>query len=202
MKISLIGSGGHARSVVSLLTNTQIGVENIYDDSYNPKKKEEISTYLLTGKIKDISEFDKIVIALGDNTMRQYYFEKYFNQIHKENIIHSSALIDSYTELGQANLFFARSFINYGVKVGHNNILNTASLLEHECIIGNHNHISVGAILCGRVQVGNNCFIGAGSILKDGVKLGNEITLGAGTVVVKNIMDKGTYLGVPAKKIK
>ena len=202
MKLSLIGSGGHARSVISLLSDNRIDVKNIYDDSYNFQKEERLGKHLLNGKIKDITKLEKLILALGDNTTRQYYFEKYFNQIHKTNIVHSSAVIDTYAQTGEANLFFARSFINYGVKIGYNNILNTASVVEHECVIGNHNHISVGTILCGRVRIGNNCFLGAGSVLKDGVQLGDEIILGAGTVVVKNIMEKGTYVGVPAKKIK
>lgn len=202
MKISLIGSGGHARAVINLLSNNQISLNQIYDNSYHPEKEELIANYLLGGKIKDIPKNDKIVIALGDNTKREFYFKEYFNQIYKKSIIHSSALIEQDCKIGDANLFFAKILVNCNSQIGNNNILNTACVIEHECRIGNNNHISVGAILCGRVQLGNNCFVGAGSIIKDNISIVDNVTLGAGTVVVKNITEKGTYIGVPAKKIK
>ena len=38
-------------------------------------------------------------------------------------------------------------------------------------------------------------------MVSNNINIGDDITIGAGAVVVKNIEEKGTYVGVPAKII-
>ena len=100
------------------------------------------------------------------------------------------------------NQLFANVYINSYSTIGNNNIINTSAILEHEVTIGNHNHISVGAKLCGRAKIGNNCMIGAGAIVIDKISICDNVIIGAGAVVSKDITSSGTYVGVPARKIK
>jgi UDP-N-acetylbacillosamine N-acetyltransferase len=44
--------------------------------------------------------------------------------------------------------------------------------------------------------------LGTGSAVVDGLEIGDEITIGAGGVVTKSITAKGTYAGMPIRKIK
>jgi acetyltransferase-like isoleucine patch superfamily enzyme len=50
--------------------------------------------------------------------------------------------------------------------------------------------------------VENECFLGIGTTIKDNIKIVNKTIIGAGTVVVNNIIEKGVYVGNPAKFIK
>ena len=43
--------------------------------------------------------------------------------------------------------------------------------------------------------------IGAGVTVKNNVTICSDCIVGAGAVVVKDIKEQGTYIGVPAKKI-
>ena len=54
----------------------------------------------------------------------------------------------------------------------------------------------------GGVKIGQECFIGIGSVIVNNISVESRITVGAGTVVVKDLIDAGTYVGNPAKKIK
>ena len=63
-------------------------------------------------------------------------------------------------------------------------------------------HISCGARLAGTVTVGNGTWVGIGSTVSNNITIGSDIMIGAGAVVVKDIIEKGTYVGVPARKIK
>lgn len=56
--------------------------------------------------------------------------------------------------------------------------------------------------VAGFCEVENQCFLGIGTTIKDNIKIVNHTTIGAGTVVVKNIIEKGIYVGNPAKCIK
>lgn len=200
--VVLIGAGGHARSVITLLQNNGFAIKGIYDNSWKVDSSENILSIPVCGTIKDVPNQETICLAVGDNTTREELYQQFSKYIFKEVIEHSNAFIENSAVLGSSNLIFANVFVNADAKIGNNNILNTGCILEHESLIGNHNHISVSAVLCGRVTIGNNCFIGAGAIIKDKIKICDHVTIGAGTVVVKDIYEPGVYVGNPSKKIK
>ena len=50
--------------------------------------------------------------------------------------------------------------------------------------------------------IGNNVFIGTNAVIREGVKIVDNCIIGAGAVVLKDIIESGTYVGLPAKKIK
>ena len=50
--------------------------------------------------------------------------------------------------------------------------------------------------------IGNNCYIGASAIILEGITMCNDVRIGAGCVVTKNISQAGTYIGMPARRIK
>lgn len=200
--ICIIGSGGHCRSVIGLLENNNLVIKGIYDASYEQFPNEQIMDYKLLGDYSSINTTSKIVLAIGENTLRTELFKRYTNQIITRNIFHSTAYVEKNTLLGASNLIFARVFINAVVQIGDNNILNSNCIIEHECTIGDNNHISISATLGGRVKIGNNCFIGAGSVVKDGIKITSNVIIGAGGIVIHDIEEAGTYVGNPVRKIK
>lgn len=59
-----------------------------------------------------------------------------------------------------------------------------------------------GAIVAGNVHIGNNCELGTGCNIIQGLDIGKRTIIGAGAVVVRNIPENCTAVGVPAKPIK
>ena len=202
-KIAIIGAGGHMRSAINILkANYSDMFMGIFDDSYQKEANEVICGINVVGKIKDIAEDDRVFLAIGDNEKRREYAKVYQANLIKDNICHISSIIEDYVSIGESNQVFANVYINSAVKLGSNNIINTYALIEHEVEIGNNNHISVGAIICGRVYIGDNCMIGAGATIIDKISICDNVIIGAGTVVVNDIKEGGTYVGVPAIRIK
>ena len=200
-KIIICGAGGHTRSIINLINN-QYDVVGIYDDSYNPKSKENIYGILIRGKTKDIPDKANLILSIGNNSLRKKFFLQFENRIIKENLIHKTSIIEKNVKLSNSNQIFGNSYINSMTEIGCNNIINTGCIIEHEARIGNHNHISVGSIICGRVKIGDECFIGAGSVIKDKIEICDNVTIGANSLVINNINEPGVYVGSPAKKIK
>lgn len=200
--IAVVGAGGHARAIIALLKNANQQVTGVYDDNYNPARREIILGVELIGKLVDIPTECEIVLAIGGSKYREELYHQFAKQVKEQTVIHSTAFCDPSVVLGKANIVLGNAFLNSDVVVGDNNIINTASVIEHECTVGSHNHISVGAMVCGRVNIGNNNFIGANSVIIDKVSIGDNITIGAGSVVIKDILDAGTYVGNPVRKIK
>ena len=55
----------------------------------------------------------------------------------------------------------------------------------------------------GKLSIGNDVWIGQYAVILPSCKnIGNGAVIGAGAVVVKDIEEKGTYVGVPARKIR
>lgn len=50
--------------------------------------------------------------------------------------------------------------------------------------------------------LGNNIFIGSGAKVLGGIKIGNNVKIGANAVVVKDVPDNATVVGIPAKVVK
>lgn len=51
-------------------------------------------------------------------------------------------------------------------------------------------------------QVGNNVIIGAGAQLLGPIKIGNNVRIGSNAVVVNDVADDATMVGIPAKPVK
>lgn len=68
-------------------------------------------------------------------------------------------------------------------------------------IINTITHIAPSVTICGRVKIGNNVFCGVGCKIVDNVSICDNVTLGAGAIVIDDIIESGTYIGVPAKRI-
>ena len=50
--------------------------------------------------------------------------------------------------------------------------------------------------------IGDNVFIGSGAKLLGNIKIGNNVKIGANAVVLKDVPDNVTIVGIPAKIVK
>ena len=96
----------------------------------------------------------------------------------------------------------ANATINSGARIGKHCIINSNSVVEHDNIINDYVHVSVGAKIAGTVKIGTRTWVGVGATISNNISVCDDCMLGAGTVVVKDIIESGTYIGVPAAKIK
>jgi sugar O-acyltransferase (sialic acid O-acetyltransferase NeuD family) len=200
--LAVIGAGGHARSLIALLESRSFRILGIFDDSYAPGSEELICGYPLMGSLAQAPAAAPLVLAVGDNDRRAELFARFKARLHRESLLHRQAFVSPGVRLGAANQLFGNVFVNSQAVLGDNNIINTGAIIEHETHIGSHNHISVGTILCGRVTVGDYCMIGAGTTIIDKVSVCSRVVIGAGSSVIKDIIEPGTYVGSPARRVR
>ncbi len=200
--LAMIGAGGHARSLISLLESRSFRIQGIFDDSYAPGIEEQICGYPLLGNLEQALTAAPLVLAIGDNDRRAELFARFRARLHRESLLHQRAFVTPGVRLGAANQLFGNVFVNSQAVLGDNNIINTGAIIEHETRLGSHNHISVGTILCGRVTVGDCCMIGAGTTVIDKVSVCSHVVIGANSTVIKDIAEPGTYVGSPARRVR
>lgn len=148
---------------------------------------------------KEESDF---FVAIGSNDARKKIQEKLIEQgLSVVSLIHPSAVIGTDVEIGTGSVLMAGVVINSSSRIGKGCIINTSSNLDHDNVVENYVHISPGVRIAGSVGIGKGTWLGIGSVISNNVNICSGCKVGAGTVVVKDITEPGTYVGVPVRKI-
>lgn len=194
-KIIIIGASGHGKVIADIAILN--GYENIVflDDNENIK---ECAGFPVVGQTNAAVHMDgDKIVAIGNAKMREKIQKDIVGAV---TLIHPKAVIGRGVILGEGTVVMPGAIINTGVSIGKGCIVNTGATVDHDSKIGDFVHIAVGAHLAGSVRIGNRSWIGAGSIVINNLSICEDCMIGAGAVVVKDIMESGTYVGVPAKR--
>ena len=202
-KVVIIGAGGHAKVIADIIEKSGDEIVGFLDDN------KEIGTtiineYKVIGDLNNrftmavTKENLEFIIAIGDNKKREEIS-------HSPNLkfytaIHPSAQMGLDVEIQEGTVIMANACINSSAKIGKHCIINTGAIIEHDNIIEDFVHISPNVALGGTVKIGKSTHVGIGSTIKNNITICENCKIGAGAVVVKNIIEAGTYVGVPAKK--
>ncbi len=196
----IVGAGGHAKVVCDLAKNYY---KNIFfaDDNHSGRVLGcEVIGSVERAKLLERCDF---IVAIGNNSAREKLFNEFIeNGFTPVSLVHPSAVIAEEVEIGVGTVVFAGAVINACAKIGIGCIVNTMASVDHDCEIGEFNHLAPSCHLAGTVRTGKACFFGIGSSVINNIDICNEVTVGAGATVIANVLDSGTYVGTPAKRIK
>jgi len=188
MKKALIGYGGHAREVMAQMRKK---LTCFVDDEY------------VCENTKPLSEFDpkkyKVMVALGDSKKRFDMVQKLPKETKYFSWIHPTALVMKKIEIGEGSFIGANSILTTNIKVGKHAILNRSNHIGHDCVVGDYFSMMPGSIVSGNVKIYDCVYMGNNSCIKENLSVHSLSTIGMGSMVVSDINDNGTYIGVPAK---
>jgi len=206
--IVIIGGGGHAKVLISILkklgsyrllgyTDIQnkgelLGIKYLGDDTVLErliKKNRSLAAALGLG-----------TVAVDDKRPRILENLEYLG-FALPAVISPQAVINEDVVIGSATVIFDGAIVNSGTKIGKAVILNTKSSVDHDCEIEDFVHIAPGATLSGGVKVGKNSLIGTGANVIQYKRIGENCVVGAGSTIIDDITEPGTYVGNPAKRI-
>ena len=74
--------------------------------------------------------------------------------------------------------------------------------VDHDCTIKSFANISPGCHISGRTVIGKYSFLGTGAVTIPDIKIGDNCIVGAGTVVINDVPDSTTVVGVPGRVIR
>ena len=192
MKLAVFGYGGHAREVAAQIAKP---IEFFVDDKYVNKFTKPVSsfnpeTHWMIVAVADCVEREKITRKLPVDT-------QYFTFIHP-----SAQILSEDVKIGEGSFIGANSILTTNIKIGKHAILNRGNHIGHDSIIGDFFSAMPGAIVSGNVTIGDRNYLGTNSTIIEKKTICNDVTLGANGVVIKDIVEPGTYVGVPSKKTK
>lgn len=198
----IVGASGDGKVVAD------IAVQNGYKDIMFLDDNEQIKECLgfpVVGKSSSYLQFaEKCVffVAIGNPKVRKHILSKMIDsRCDIVSLIHPSAVVAPSVKIGVGSVIMAGAVVNPAAVIGNGCIVNTCASVDHDCIIADYVHISVGAHLAGTVEILEGTWVGIGAVVNNNLQIASECMIGAGAVVVSSIMEKGTYVGVPARKI-
>lgn len=199
--VVIIGASGHGKVIADIVLKSGDKVIGFLDDGI--EKGKLIVGFEVLGKISDYKNYSdcEFVIAIGDPHIREKITDilnvKWYIAIHPTAVISSLDV-----EIGEGTVVMANAVINSCAKIGRHCIINTGAIVEHDNILSDYVHLSPNVALAGMVSVGKSTHIGTGACTKQVVNIASNCIIGAGSVIVRDINESGTYIGVPARKIK
>lgn len=200
-QLAIIGASGHGKVVAD------IAGKNGYDSIFFLDDNEALTGcggYPVVGKSARFPEYDcDFFVAIGNPEIRQRIQENLVAAGKRvPTLVHPAAVIGENVTIGIGTVVVAGAVVNPGAIIGNGCIINTGASVDHDCVISDYVHVSVGAHVAGTVTIGRRTWIGAGATVSNNLEICADCMIGAGAVVVKPITESGTYIGVPAGKMK
>lgn len=149
--------------------------------------------------------FDELIIGIGyiHFHLRELLFDTFTKEgISFSTFIHKSAFVADSANIYEGTVIYPRAVLDKDVIIEKDCIININTTVSHNSTIKGHSFLSPSCVICGRVSIGKRCFIGANSTILPEITITDDVTIGAGAVVTKSITEPGTYVGIPARRIK
>jgi sugar O-acyltransferase (sialic acid O-acetyltransferase NeuD family) len=114
--------------------------------------------------------------------------------------IHATAYVARTARVGRGTFVGAGAVVAPHAVVGDFNHVNRQVSIGHDVTLGRFGRTGPGAIVSGLAAIGDRVYLGAGSVVRDRVRICHDVVVGAGAAVVGDLVEPGTYVGVPARK--
>jgi UDP-perosamine 4-acetyltransferase len=201
--IIVVGAGGHAKVCIELLRAMGEHVDFcVGGDDSSPTC---VGVPVLKGddNLDRLREsHHRVFIAIGSNRLRARLGAVALDLGYElVNAISPTAVISASVRMGSGIAVMAGAIINAEAFIDSLAIINTGATIDHDCRIGHAAHIAPQCALAGCVTVGAQSFLGVGTRVIPDKAIGSNVTVGAGGVVISDIGDSLTVVGIPARPI-
>jgi UDP-perosamine 4-acetyltransferase len=207
-KVVIIGAGGHAREVHDILVASRRAGADMEVIGFIDEvgTRTSMCGLPILGGFEWFKEVDRheigVVCAVGTPKLSEALVLKAQSMnLHFVSAVSPLACVSPTAKIGRGAIVFPQVFVSCDVKVGDYATLNVASTVSHDARVGDFSNVSPGAHLAGNVTLGRGCFVGMGANLIQGVSVGSWSVVGAGAVVLDDVPQKVTAVGVPARVV-
>jgi UDP-N-acetylbacillosamine N-acetyltransferase len=194
----VLGFGGHARSVADVAVASGITQLVFVDANAKPGESFADCPAIVALPAKPEAGW-QLFPASGDNTQRQEQVAH--AGLPVATLIAPTAYLGLRAEILSGAFIAHHAHIGPAARIGRGTIVNTGAQVDHESVIGDFSHVSVNATIAGRCRIGGFVMVGAGATVIDRIRICDNVTIGAGATVVRDIVEPGTYVGTPARRL-
>jgi hypothetical protein len=197
----IFGAGGHGRVVVDAALLTHQWQRIVVSDRKLPEHQSELLPGVsLLDADAALALAPSVHIAIGNNQFRHKEAGGWGHQ-RLISVVHPAAVVSVFSSVAAGCFVAAGAVIGPAATLGMGVIVNHGAVVDHDVEVGAFSHIAPNASLGGHVKVGQRVLIGSGAVVLPSIVIGGDVVVGAGSVVNSNLLEPGTYIGIPARKI-
>ena len=201
-KICIFGSGGFAKEVYWLAFQCGQRIDAFIDiqsgGEYNGTK------------IENDDYFDPndhtAVIAVGNPKLREKIANKlllkYSSDIFTTLVSPFANVMAPNVKIGIGSVICANCILTCDIELGAWSQLNLATTIGHDTRTGEFFTTAPGVHISGKVNAGKRVYLGTNASVIEDIDICDDVLVGANACVAKDIVESGTYVGTPAKKME
>jgi len=210
-KLIIIGAGDFGREVswVAERINAASPTWDIlgFVDDNPAVQGQTVDGYPVLGTadwLKTLTEETWVVCSIGTGRVRRLVMERVLRQenLRPATLIDPAAIVGRGAEVAEGCVVCAGTVLAIASRLEAHTIVNLNCTIGHDTVLEPYCTVHPGSNLSGKVRVEQCTDIGTGTKIIQGLTVCPDCTLGAGAVVVKHITEPGTYVGVPAQKMR
>lgn len=141
-----------------------------------------------------------LVYTQGNTLRRRLYETAKEKGYRPASYVSRHAFVWRNVKLGEHCFIFENNVVQPFVTLGDNVVLWSGNHIGHHSTIGDHCFISSHVVISGFVEVGHSCFLGVNSTVANNTRIGNRCTVGAGALILGEVGDDETVVGVWKKR--
>jgi sugar O-acyltransferase (sialic acid O-acetyltransferase NeuD family) len=202
----IVGAGGLGRELLAVLrTDFAFGKDWIvagFIDSRHELKGTEIDGVPIIGGTEDAPVYSSsiFVAAIGDVSLKRDLVTSLSERGAVFISTRTQCRIGERSRIGAA-AFQLNAFVSVDCVVEDFVYLDSGCVIGHDTTIGRFSHIGSGVFIGGRVRVGECVTIHPRAAIGQGIAVGSGATIGLGAVVLKDVPERATVIGNPARVV-
>lgn len=204
-KLLIIGAGSVGKFIAYNIENFTQSFEIIgFLDDDITKHNQIIAGFPVLGSVEKLNDFSgkeiALVLGIAFPKVKKDLFEKYlYLSFDFPSFISKNAWISNEVSVGKGSIIYPGVSINYETSIADFVVINMNCAIGHNCSVGKFSSFSPGVNLGGNTTIGNFVEMGIGAATIQGISIADNAKIGGQAMVVKNISEGKTVVGVPAK---
>lgn len=209
-RLIIIGAGGFGREVAWLVEriNKNSPTWNLcgfLDDNESTHGSIENGYRILGGCDYLLKEQGEIwcVCAVGSAIIRKKIVKKVskYPNVKFATLIDPDVIYSESVKIGEGSIICAGTILTVNISIGKHVILNLDCTVGHDAVLEDYVTVYPSVNISGNVTAGECVELGTGTQIIQGKRITHGSIVGAGSVVVRDIVESGTYVGCPARKV-
>ncbi len=201
-RVLIIGGGDGAVQLLDMIAKVSHQVAAAIMDDAAQLQGKKVMGVPVVGKISakharqllDAGEITGAVISISTSIpVRKRFYEDFSAAgVPFHNVVHPSAAIGQFANLGVGNVILAFCQIGPCAQLGNNNFLSAYCSIEHHSRLGSHCSFGPAVITSSSVFVGDDVRFGTGIYIEPFVKVGSRCVIASGCILRADIPDDST----------
>lgn len=202
-EVLIVGASGLAREVLAAGMPDVVG---ILDD--NPELHGSVVGGVpVVGAVESaVSRAEQLLVCIGPSEARRAVARQLIDQGVKATrfatFIAPTARLGSSSSVGEGSILLDGVVVTADAHLGRHVVVMPNCTITHDDDIADFATLAAGVALGGGVRVREAAYVGMNASVRQGLTIGAGATIGMGAMVLTDVPDDKTWVGIPARQLE